>query len=131
MRPSTGTIFVDNLPLHSVEDSDLEHYRKLTSGFLWQLPERNLLPNLTAAENIQFAMEISNFSREEREKRIQELLTKIGPGVGGIIPPQTLYIPWRLTFGFLGTMFVSTGIAAGFPALRVASKQTGNVLRAE
>jgi ABC-type lipoprotein release transport system permease subunit len=53
------------------------------------------------------------------------------PGVGGIIPPQTLYIPWRLTFGFLGTMFVSTGIAAGFPAIKVASKQTGNVLRAE
>ncbi|OLS28278.1 MAG: hypothetical protein HeimC2_07700 [Candidatus Heimdallarchaeota archaeon LC_2] len=53
------------------------------------------------------------------------------PGVGGIIPPQKLYIPWRLIFGFLGTMFVSTGIAAGFPAHRVASKQTGNVLRAE
>ncbi|OLS21283.1 MAG: hypothetical protein HeimC2_33930 [Candidatus Heimdallarchaeota archaeon LC_2] len=53
------------------------------------------------------------------------------PEIGGLIPPQTLYIPWRLTFGFLGTMFISTGIAAGFPAQRVASKQTGNVLRAE
>ncbi|OLS28279.1 MAG: putative ABC transporter ATP-binding protein [Candidatus Heimdallarchaeota archaeon LC_2] len=78
MKPSTGTIFVDNLPLHSIEDSELEHYRKLTIGFLWQLPERNLLPNLTAAENIQFAMEVSNFAREEREKRIQELLSSVG-----------------------------------------------------
>ncbi|MHA2028721.1 MAG: ABC transporter ATP-binding protein [Candidatus Kariarchaeaceae archaeon] len=78
MRPSTGTIFIDNLPLHSINESDLEHYRKFTSGFLWQLPERNLLPNLTAAENVQFAMEVSNFTREEREKRIEELLSSVG-----------------------------------------------------
>ncbi|OLS21284.1 MAG: putative ABC transporter ATP-binding protein [Candidatus Heimdallarchaeota archaeon LC_2] len=78
MRPSTGTIHVDNLPLHSIDDTDLENYRKLTSGFLWQLPERNLLPNLTAAENVQFAMEVSNFAREEREKRIVDLLSSVG-----------------------------------------------------
>lgn len=78
MRPSTGTIFVDNLPLHSIDDIDLEKYRKFTSGFLWQLPERNLLPNLTASENVQFAMEVSNFTREEREKRKKELLTSLG-----------------------------------------------------
>lgn len=78
MRPSTGTIFIDNLPLHSIQDYELEQYRKFTSGFLWQLPERNLLPNLTASENIQFAMEVTNYSREEREKKITELLTSFG-----------------------------------------------------
>ena len=66
MSPSTGTIFIDGLPLHSLKDQELEYYRRFISGFLWQIPERNLLPHLSAEENIEFAMEVSNFTREER-----------------------------------------------------------------
>ena len=78
MSPSTGTIFIDGLPLHSLKDQELEYYRRFISGFLWQIPERNLLPHLSAEENIEFAMEVSNFTREERKKRSNELLTSLG-----------------------------------------------------
>ena len=77
-KPSTGTIIVDELPIHSLDESGLNYYRRNVAGFLWQLPERNLLPHLTARENILYSMEVAGSAREEREKRVKELMTSVG-----------------------------------------------------
>ena len=78
VRPSTGTIFVDGHPLHSLSGDQLNIFRRKSCGFLWQLPERNLLPKLTAYENILFAMQVVNYKREQRKKRVLNLLDQVG-----------------------------------------------------
>ena len=78
MKPSTGSVFVDDMPLHSLNENGLEYYRRYVVGFLWQLPERNLLPNLNALENVVFAMESSGYNRAERLDRAKELLSSVG-----------------------------------------------------
>ena len=78
VRPSTGTIFVDGHPLHSLSGDQLNIFRRKSCGFLWQLPERNLLPKLTAYDNILFAMQVGNYTREQRNKRVLDLLNQVG-----------------------------------------------------
>jgi len=78
IRPSTGTVVVDGHPLHALTGDQLNQFRRHSVGFLWQLPERNLLPKLSAFENVMFAMEVANYGREERVKRAHELLSQVG-----------------------------------------------------
>ena len=78
VRPSTGTIFVDGHPLHSLSGDQLNIFRRKSCGFLWQLPERNLLPKLTAYDNVLFAMQVGNYTREQRKKRVLDLLNQVG-----------------------------------------------------
>ncbi|MDH5644902.1 MAG: ATP-binding cassette domain-containing protein, partial [Candidatus Heimdallarchaeota archaeon] len=78
--PSTGSVTVDNMLLNDLDDHGLDTYRRNVVGFLWQLPERNLLPNLTALENITFSMEVSGYPRQERITRAKELLKSVGLG---------------------------------------------------
>lgn len=76
--PSTGTVMVDNLPLHALDEAGLNYYRRKITGFLWQLPERNLLPHLSARENIMYSMEVAGYPREKRKARVDELLNAVG-----------------------------------------------------
>ena len=76
--PSTGTVVVDNLPLHSLDETGLNYYRRKITGFLWQLPERNLLPHLSARDNIMYSMEVAGYPREKRRDRVDELLNAVG-----------------------------------------------------
>jgi len=76
--PSTGSVIVDGTPLHTLTELGLEYYRKRTVGFLWQLPERNLLPGLSAFDNVMFAMRTSNYPVSKREKRANDLLDGFG-----------------------------------------------------
>lgn len=76
--PSTGTVVVDNLPLHSLDEAGLNYYRRKITGFLWQLPERNLLPHLSARDNIMYSMEVAGYPREKRRARVDELLNAVG-----------------------------------------------------
>ncbi|MHA2501459.1 MAG: ABC transporter ATP-binding protein [Candidatus Kariarchaeaceae archaeon] len=78
VRPSTGTVTIDGFPLHSLSGDELNLFRRKITGFLWQIPSRNLLPNLTALDNVLFAMEVGNFSRQERHSRALELLSQVG-----------------------------------------------------
>jgi len=80
IAPSTGSVVVDNHPLHSLQGDQLNQFRREVTGFLWQIPERNLLPSMSALENVKFAMEIANYTREERDKRANYLLHQVGLG---------------------------------------------------
>ncbi|MCY3410943.1 MAG: ABC transporter ATP-binding protein [Candidatus Heimdallarchaeota archaeon] len=77
-KPSTGTITVDGLPIHSLDESGLNYYRRKITGFLWQLPERNLLPHLSAEDNILYSMEVAGYPRNSRKSRVDELLEAVG-----------------------------------------------------
>lgn len=75
---TTGTMHVDGYPVHTLDKDGLNYFHKQVVGFLWQFPERNLLPTISAIDNIMFSMNISNYSRTKRKKFAEELLASVG-----------------------------------------------------
>lgn len=76
--PSTGRVTVDGVHINKLDPLDLINYRRYFCGFLWQEPEKNILPNLTVEENLVNVMEISGYPKEKREARINRLLQSVG-----------------------------------------------------
>jgi len=75
-KPSAGKLFVDGKDLFKLSEQELVEYKRSTVGFVWQNNARNLLPYLTAIQNVQMPMYFG--SRSEREKRAEELLELVG-----------------------------------------------------
>ncbi len=76
--PTAGELYVGQIPVHSLRGWQIDSYRQRIVGFLWQLPERNLLPELTAKENIEYVMAVANYPKDKREERIKHLLSSVG-----------------------------------------------------
>jgi ABC-type lipoprotein export system ATPase subunit len=77
-RPSAGRVFVDELNLLNLSDGELTKYRQRKVGFVWQQGARNLLPYLTALENVEVPMTLAGVSFSEARKRAEELLQTVG-----------------------------------------------------
>ena len=75
-RPSAGSLTVDGKNLLKFSDKDYMQYKRETVGFVWQNNARNLIPYLTAVQNVEMPMILS--SKKERRKRAEELLDKVG-----------------------------------------------------
>lgn len=75
-RPSAGKLFVDGKNLFSMTDKELVLYKRNTVGFVWQNNGRNLLPYLSAVENIMTPMFFS--SEGKKKERALELLELVG-----------------------------------------------------
>ncbi len=76
-RPSAGSLIVDGKDLLRMSDKDLVKYKLSTVGFVWQNNARNLIPYLTAVENVELPMLIKGKHSKERAK---ELLEMVGLG---------------------------------------------------
>lgn len=75
-RPSAGKLYVDKKNLFSMTDKELIEYKRRTVGFVWQNNGRNLLPYLSAYENIMMPMELNSI--KERKERADMLLDMVG-----------------------------------------------------
>lgn len=75
-RPSAGSLFVDGKDMLKFTDKDFIEYKRKTVGFVWQNNARNLIPYLTALENVEMPMMLSGYSN--RRKRAEELLDMVG-----------------------------------------------------
>lgn len=75
-RPSAGSIHVDGKNLLKFNDRQLMMYNRETIGFIWQNKARNLLPYLTAEQNVQVPMMITGL--KNRRDRARELLDIVG-----------------------------------------------------
>ena len=76
-RPNGGRALVDKQDLGKLSQRGLDQYRRKTVGFIWQYGARNLIPYLTAAENIQLPMTLSGkVGRKPRQYAI-ELLDQV------------------------------------------------------
>ena len=75
-RPSAGSLLVDGKNLFTMGERELVCYKRDTVGFVWQNNTRNLLPYLSALENIMLPMHISG-QKKKKEKAL-ELLEQVG-----------------------------------------------------
>ena len=78
-RPSAGSLLVDGKDLLKISDGDMVRYKRETVGFVWQNNARNLIPYLSAVENVEMPMLLNGgLSGRKRRERARELLTRVG-----------------------------------------------------
>jgi putative ABC transport system ATP-binding protein len=75
-RPSAGRVWVDGQDLLKTSNADLNRYRRSKVGFVWQQGSRNLVPYLTALENVELPMTLAGSGRGKR-KHAEELLEAV------------------------------------------------------
>ncbi len=75
-KPSAGSLFVDGKNLFTMNERELVSYKRDTVGFVWQNNGRNMLPFLSALENVMMPMNLSS-TRHKRDKAL-ELLEMVG-----------------------------------------------------
>lgn len=74
-RPSAGKLMVDGKDMLKFSEQDLIKYKRESVGFVWQNNARNLIPYLTAIENVELPIMLKGRRRRERAK---ELLDAVG-----------------------------------------------------
>jgi putative ABC transport system ATP-binding protein len=87
-QPTSGTISIENTDITTMKASDLTDFRLNHIGFVFQA--YNLIPVLTARENIEFIMLLQDLSKKEREQRTTELLEDVGLSDRGHSRPSEL-----------------------------------------
>jgi len=113
-RPDAGSIAVDGEPLERLADP--AEYRAATVGFVFQF--HNLIPTLTAVENVQVPMLGRGRARREREAQAAELLHEVG--LGGRLRSR----PATLSGGERQRVAIARALANG-PRLILADEPTG------
>ncbi|WP_202619152.1 ATP-binding cassette domain-containing protein [Ornithinimicrobium cavernae] len=117
-RPTGGRATVAGVNLGSMSRAQRVHYQRHTVGFVWQQTSRNLMPFLTAAENVALPLLISN-AREKRE-RVGELLELLGVSdVSGRRPAE-------MSGGQQQRVAIATAVANN-PAVLLADEPTGEL----
>lgn len=75
-KPSAGSLFIDGRDMLKFSEKDTIEYKRKTVGFVWQNNARNLIPYLTAQQNVEMPLLLSGFSG--RSARASELLDMVG-----------------------------------------------------
>ena len=115
-KPDSGEIYVNGQEITSLKD--LSRYRARTIGLVFQL--HNLLPNLTASENVQVPMYEVSISAKERRKRADELLGLVSlQGKEKQRPPQ-------LSGGERQRVAIARALSNS-PPIILADEPTGNL----
>jgi putative ABC transport system ATP-binding protein len=79
-RPSAGRVSVDGDDLLKMSYEGISHYRRTKIGFVWQQGARNLIPYLTALENVRLPVTIQAQSWSQERPRLEALLDVVGLG---------------------------------------------------
>ena len=75
-RYNSGDLVIDNISTKNYKDKDWDAYRNHRIGFVFQ--NYNLIPHLDVLSNVELAQTLSGVSKEERQRRAKEVLTRVG-----------------------------------------------------
>jgi len=113
-----GDIYLDGENIELLEESELAQIRGKKIGFIFQ--QFNLIPNLTALENVMLPMLFQDVVLEEREERAEELLEKVGLG------DRMDHYPNQLSGGQQQRVAIARALAND-PEVILADEPTGNL----
>ncbi|HEU5263516.1 MAG TPA: ABC transporter ATP-binding protein [Gaiellaceae bacterium] len=118
--PTAGRVEVAGFDLTSLSERDRTRYRRRVVGFVWQQTSRNLLPYLTAAENIELPMMLDGVGQRPRSERVGELLELVG------LAERARHRPDALSGGEQQRAAVAIALA-NEPSIVLADEPTGEL----
>lgn len=118
-KPTSGSIIVDKDDITKLRDKALTAYRNKKIGFVFQ--NYNLVPNLSALENVMLPMEFAGVSKRERVERAKSLLDQVG-----LDADKQLRRPGRLSGGEQQRVAIARALA-NKPSVLLADEPTGNL----
>jgi len=116
-KPTEGTVLIDGVDISKLNDNQLADVRRRI-GFIFQF--FNLIPRLTARQNVELPMAIAGLGREERRKRAEELLETVG------LKERTNHKPTELSGGEQQRVAIARALANN-PSFLLMDEPTGNI----
>ena len=117
-RPTRGKVYIDEVDISKLDAYELAWLRCRKIGYIFQT--FNLIPVLTALENVMLPMIFAGVPREERIKKATELLQKVGLG------DRLSHKPTELSGGQQQRVAIARALAND-PAIVLADEPTGNL----
>ncbi len=118
-RPTSGAILLDGEDITKLSDHHLTAYRRRKIGFIFQ--HYNLIPNLSALENVMLPMEFAGVPAKKRRARAVHLLNQVG-----LEGDKQQRRPGRLSGGEQQRVSIARALA-NRPGLILADEPTGNL----
>lgn len=126
-EPTMGSVIIDGVEITKLSENKLIDFRLHNIGFVFQ--SFNLIPVLTAKENVGFVLQLQHISKSEREKRVLTLLQEVG------LEDKIDSKPGQLSGGQQQRVAVARALAskpkiilADEPTANLDSKSAGNLL---
>jgi putative ABC transport system ATP-binding protein len=117
-RPTGGKIFVLGQDLRSLNDREMAHWRNQHIGFIFQ--SFNLIPVMTALENVELPLKLTNLKKRERVEHAKTALNLVGLG------ERLTHLPRQLSGGQEQRVAIARAIVTD-PDLILADEPTGNL----
>ena len=119
-KPSSGELRIAGVDIVSLADADLAAWRATNVGFIFQF--YNLMPVLTAYQNIELPLMLTSLSRSERRERVETALALVG------LSDRQVHYPGELSGGQQQRVAIARALITD-PILIVADEPTGDLDR--
>lgn len=114
--PSKGSIHLKDKDISKISESDLASFRGRTIGFIFQ--QYNLIPSITAFENVMLPLEFLEVTEKEAEERTKKILDLVG------LSDKMHHLPTQLSGGQQQRVSIARSLAAD-PEIILADEPTG------
>ncbi len=117
-KPDTGNVIINGIDITTLSENKLIDFRLHNIGFIFQ--SFNLIPVLTAKENVEFILLLQNMKRSDIDKRVMQLLEQVG------LTDKADVIPAQLSGGQQQRIAVARALASK-PMFILADEPTANL----
>jgi len=117
-KPTSGSVIIDGIDVTKLDEKELSEIRRNKIGFVFQA--FNLIPILSAIENVELPMECAKIPKHERRKRARQLLNLVG------LSGRAEHRPHELSAGEQQRVAIARALA-NKPSIILADEPTGNL----